>query len=341
MTITASKKSKKFVGRKAQNVIKRLLIKANRSHKKRVAYLGDSLNALGGNKYAAKAAVDTVSRSPALSKDLYKSVPKSAPASSYNIDNLTAVITFWGTTGASIGDITGDKLVNIDDLTKVILNWDNTPPSAPQRTPCGTINLEPGDHTIQNLDILWSDQWGKGVNGEGQGIKKVSLINVRIRSKNYGLYFAGCTSLFMQWFAVESGLDDSTGSDPYCIRGVVPIAHLLDGTFTNNRAKGVYRLYQCTDANLETIGFKGGRLMLGGGSSDEAQNQLPYLGSHHNCTYECESAQVYRASTLNDYDGVWTKTHAITVWSGGGLARFFRPTPPILPTGGGGSVIIQ
>ena len=339
MTIKIRQSTRKFQARKKQNAVKRVLIASNLSHRKRTRYFLDSLDYIVGNRYAAQAAADTMMRSPSMSKDLYKVVPVSVlSASRYNVNDLTSVITWWGVTGPSPGDMDGDNDVDIDDLTKVIMNWDTTPPTPPTLTPCGTINLGPGDHTIRNMDIMWSDGWGKAVNGEGSGIGRVVIENCRIRSKNYGLYFAGCTSLSMSDFTVESGLIDMTGPDPYCIRGVIPSLMLARGLFHNNGEKGVYRVYNCGSAQVEDVEFRGGRVMLGGGGGDEVLNQLKYIGHHERCLYNAQNAQVYNKTDLVDVAGTWNC--GVTVWNQGGKLTLKQSVKQPVWTGGG-TVIVQ
>ncbi len=140
---------------------------------------------------------------------------------------------------------------------------------APPCTDSGPIVLSDGPTALENLCITSPDKGIEG--GNATSVTTLSLTNVTIDSVNYGIYLGDCESANFDHVDVTTS---PSGGDSYSVRGYI---HGLTSQSSTYRANvKAFRIYGLTSGSSTNDRFEGGRLMLGGGSSDEWVNPLPF-----------------------------------------------------------------
>jgi hypothetical protein len=165
-------------------------------------------------------------------------------------------------------------------------------------TPSGPIVLDDGPKTLANLCIT-SDDMGV-VGGNATFVTTLSLTNVTIQSKNYGVYVGHCDEAIFDHVDITT---DPQGGDSYSVRGT--IAKLTSSSSIYRAGIKAFRVYGLMSGSSTGDTFIGGRLMLGGGPASEWDSPLPFQNfKFTGGSVDVNSVEIYDATHHVEFDGV-------------------------------------
>lgn len=172
--------------------------------------------------------------------------------------------------------------------------------------PSGPLDVGPGDVTIENKAITSNAPYippGSQYFAGGQGIScsnvgTLTMRNCTVKSYRYGIWM-DASACVLDHVSINTAPSGAGDGDDYCVRGDVQSWSSNDCTFTNSGAgKGCVRIYGCPSFTSMRDTFSGGRLMLGGGDSNEWVSPRTFTGTISAGKIACTSVQVYLASTV-------------------------------------------
>jgi hypothetical protein len=135
-----------------------------------------------------------------------------------------------------------------------------TPAPADPRLVIG--EQRPAGGTAFYLDDRIIDSQDFGIRANAGHVPVVSLNDVLIKSKQYGIWADSIGDLRLADVEIEIG----GGTDPYCVRVITDTLVWSQVLMTNNDGKAVARITGVKQGLIRNLGTKGGQVWLGGGA---------------------------------------------------------------------------